>query len=125
MSSTLVFQYYNLQEEVTLQCATSQSDLGAALLLSGQPVAYASRAPTPTETRFAQIEKKLLAIMFACEHFEAYTYGRDILHIETENWRQLTIQLHLLSSCSVTKNQGTILCDDSLGRHHIKELADH
>ncbi len=49
--------------------------LGAALLQGGQPVAYASRALTPTETIYAQIEKELLAIAFACGHFKAYIYG--------------------------------------------------
>ena len=85
VSSTPVLRYYNLQEEVTLQCDASQSGLGAGLLQNGQPVAYASRALTPTETRYAQIEKELLAIVFACEHFEAYTYGRDIVNIETDH----------------------------------------
>ena len=74
VSSTPVLRYYNLQEEVTLQCDASQSGLGATLMQNGQPVAYASRALTPTETRYAQIEKELLAIVFGCEHFEAYTY---------------------------------------------------
>ena len=85
MSSTPVLRYYSLQEEVTLQCDVSQSGLGAALLQNGQPVAYASRVLTPTETRYAQIEKELLAIVFACEHFEAYTYGQDIVNIETDH----------------------------------------
>ena len=85
VSSTPVLRYYNLQEEVTLQCDASQSGLGAALLQNGQPVAYASRALTPTETRYAQIEKELLPIVFACEHFEAYTYGRDIVNIEMDH----------------------------------------
>ena len=70
---------------MTLQCDASQSGLGAALLQNGQPVAYASRALTDTETRYAQIEKELLAIVFGCEHFEAYTYGRDIVHVETDH----------------------------------------
>ncbi len=43
-------RYYNLKEDVTLQCDASQSGLGAALLQNGQPVAYASRALTDTET---------------------------------------------------------------------------
>ncbi len=51
----------------------------------GQPVAYASRALTPVEAHYAQIEKELLAIVFGCEHFEAYTYGRDLVHIETDH----------------------------------------
>ena len=58
-----------LNEEVTIQCDASLSGLGAALLQKGQPVAYASRALTPAETRYAQIEKELLAIVFACEIF--------------------------------------------------------
>ena len=51
----------------------------------GQPVAYYSRALTPTETRYAQIEKELLAIVFGCEHFEAYTYGREMVQVETDH----------------------------------------
>ena len=74
-----------MKEEVTLQCDASQSGLGAALLQGGQPVAYASRALTPTETRYAQIEKELLAIVFACDHFEAYVYGRECAHVETDH----------------------------------------
>ena len=55
------------------------------LAQNGQPVAYASRALTPPETRYAQIEKELLAIMFACDRFEAYVYGRDHVTIESDH----------------------------------------
>ena len=85
VSSTPLLRYYNVKEPVTLQCDASQSGLGAALLQGGQPVAYASRALTAAESRYAQIEKELLAIVFACEHFEAYIYGRDGVHIETDH----------------------------------------
>ena len=60
-------RYYNLIEEITLQCDASQFGLGAVLMQNGQPVAYTSRALTVTETRYAQIEKELLAIVFACD----------------------------------------------------------
>lgn len=83
--TTPVLRYYNLEEEVTLQCDASQSGLGAALLQNGQPVAYASRALTDAETRYAQIEKELLAIVFACERFESYVYGRDVIRVETDH----------------------------------------
>ena len=52
---------------------------------NGQPIAYASRALTPTETRYAQIEKELLAIVFACDRFDAYVYGRDLVNVETDH----------------------------------------
>ena len=85
VSSTPVLRYYNLAEEVTLQCDASQHGLGAALLQNGQPVAYTSRALTSAETRYAQIEKELLAIVFACERFEAYIYGRDKTNVQTDH----------------------------------------
>ena len=85
VTCTPVLRYYNLKEEVTLQCDASQSGLGAALMQNGQPVAYASRALTPAETRYAQIEKELLAIVFACERFDAYVYGRDLVNVETDH----------------------------------------
>ena len=74
-----LLKFYSLQDEVTLQYDASQSGLGAALLQNGQPVAYASCALTPTECRNAQTEKELLAIMFACERFHAYVYGRSLV----------------------------------------------
>ena len=52
---------------------------------NGQPVAYASRALTPAETRYAQIEKELLAIVFACDRFDAYVYGRHLVNVETDH----------------------------------------
>ena len=98
VSNTPILRYYNVEEEVTLQCDASQSGLGAALLQNGQPVAYASRALSPAETRYAQIEKELLAIVFACDHFEAYVYGRDSVQVETDHQPLVTIVQKPLNS---------------------------
>ena len=57
---------------------TVAKGLGAALLQEGQPIAFASRALTDTETRYAQIEKEMLAIVFAAEKFDQYTFGHSI-----------------------------------------------
>ncbi|KAL8597750.1 hypothetical protein ACOMHN_001709 [Nucella lapillus] len=73
-----VLAFYNPEEELTIQCDASQSGLGAVLLQNERPVAYASRALTDTETRYAQIEKELLAIVFAVEKFHQYTFGRQV-----------------------------------------------
>ena len=85
VTNTPVLRYYNLEEEVTLQCDASQSGLGAALMQNGQPVAYASRALTSAETRYAQIEKELLAVLFACQRFDAYVYGRANVNVESDH----------------------------------------
>ena len=70
-----VLAYYDVSKPVVIQCDASQSGLGAALLQEGCPVAYSSRVMTPTEQNYAQIEKELLAIVFACEKFDQYIFG--------------------------------------------------
>ena len=44
----------------------------------GRPVSYASRALTPAEQNYSQIEKGLLAQVFGVEHHHTYVYGREI-----------------------------------------------
>ena len=85
VSVTPVRRYYNLNEEVTLQCDASQTGLDAALLQKGQPVTYPSRALAPAETRYPQIEKELFSIVFACDCFHTYVYGRKEVNIETDH----------------------------------------
>lgn len=79
VTNTPVLKYYDQDKPLTVQCDASQKGLGAALLQDGQPVAYASRALTPTEQRYAQIEKEMLAMVFALEKFNIYTYGRPVV----------------------------------------------
>ena len=59
-----VLKYYEPTEELTLQSDASQTGLGAVLTQNGQPLAFASRALSDTETRYAQIEKELLSVVF-------------------------------------------------------------
>ena len=68
-----------------MQCDASKFGLGAALIQLGQPVAFASHAWTPAETRYAQIEKELLAIVYACEKFDVYVYGRTEVTIQSDH----------------------------------------
>ena len=49
-----------------------------------RPVAYASRAMSPTEQRYAQIEKEALGITWASERFADYLIGLEF-HIETDH----------------------------------------
>lgn len=78
ISSAPVLRYYDAEEELTVQCDASDKGLGAALLQNGQPLAFASRALTDTETRYAPIEKEMLAMVFALNKFNQYVYGRPV-----------------------------------------------
>lgn len=79
ISQAPVLKYFDSKLETTLQCDASSTGLGATLLQQGQPIAYASRALTPAEQQYAQIEKELLAVVFGMERFNQYTYGRKVL----------------------------------------------
>ena len=70
-----VFRFFVVRKPVTIQCDASETGLGAVLLQDGQPICYASRALTDTETRYAHIEKELLAIVWSCDKFDQYIYG--------------------------------------------------
>ena len=56
----------------------SDTGLDAVLLQQGFAVMYSSRALTATECNYAQIEKELLAIVFAAEKFNIYIYARNV-----------------------------------------------
>ena len=67
----------------------SKLALGAVLLQEigeelWQPVEYASRKMTDTETRYAMVEKEALAITWACEKFDYYLIGRKF-EVETDH----------------------------------------
>lgn len=73
-----LLRYYDVKLPVTLSVDASKSGLGAVLLQENKPVAYASRALTETEQRYAQIEKEMLAIVFGAERFHQYIYGKEV-----------------------------------------------
>lgn len=79
-----VLKYFDVSKPVTITCDASQYGLGAACLQNSEPISYASRTLTETERRYAQIEKELLAVVFACQKFYDYIYGKPVL-VETDH----------------------------------------
>ena len=59
-----------------VQADASQRGLGTCLLREGQSIAFASKSLTDTETRYTNIERELLAIVFVCQCFNMYVLGR-------------------------------------------------
>ena len=76
-----MLKYYNVNENV-VKCDAYKYGLCAVLFQQNRPVAYASTCLTKTEVRYAHIQKELLAIVFACNKFTQYIYGKQniIIH---------------------------------------------
>lgn len=70
-------RFYKPSEPLFIQTDSSKSGLGCCLFQQKAPIAYASQALTRTEENYAQIEKELLAVVFALEKFHDYTYGQN------------------------------------------------
>ncbi|MCG8626417.1 MAG: RNA-directed DNA polymerase, partial [Proteobacteria bacterium] len=90
-------RYYDQTKPVTVQADASQRGLGACLVQEGQPIAFASKSLTDTETRYANIERELLAIVFACQRFNTYMLGRQFT-VESDHKPLEMIHLKSLAS---------------------------
>ena len=85
LTSETVLRYYDVKKPITLTVYALMKGLGAALIQGGGVIAYASRALTPTEQRYAQIEKEALAIVFGCTKFHKMLYGKADVTVESDH----------------------------------------
>lgn len=79
IASAPVLSHYDPSKQLVIQTDASSKGIGSCLMQEDHPICFASRALTDCETRYAQIEKELMAIVFACERFNTYVYGRSII----------------------------------------------
>ncbi|KAL9970099.1 hypothetical protein ACROYT_G022422 [Oculina patagonica] len=78
LSESPCLAYFDASKEVVIQVDSSKHGIGAVLLQEGRPIEYASRALTPSERNWGQIEKEALSVLYGLERFDQYTYGRPI-----------------------------------------------
>ena len=100
--------YFNPSKETSLQVDASNKGLGAVLLQDGKPIAFASKALTETEQRYANIEWELLAVVFGCEWFRTYLYGCK-LQVESDHKPLEMISLKNLIAAPL-RLHGMLLC---------------
>ena len=76
--------HFDTSKPITLQVDAFQFGLGVVLLqedsqVRTRPVAYLSKALKPYETRYANIEREVLAVAWGCIRFHHYPYGRKFI----------------------------------------------
>ncbi|KAL0153249.1 hypothetical protein M9458_051424, partial [Cirrhinus mrigala] len=116
-------KYYYVQKPVTLICDASQFGLGAACLQEGAPVAYASRTQTQTEVHYAQIEKELLAVVFACTKFNDYICGKQI-YIETDHQPLVTNHNKPIYTAPAKLQHMMLRCRNTTSQSHTRKGKD-
>ena len=79
---------YDPNRDTKVSADASSYGLGGVLLQKWEeewrPVAYASRSLTPTEQRYAQVEKEALGLTWACERFKDFLIGKQFC-METDH----------------------------------------
>ncbi|KAL9962009.1 hypothetical protein ACROYT_G031061 [Oculina patagonica] len=85
LASAETLAYYDKDARTRVIADASPVGLGAVLAQEQndqwRPVYYASRSLTAVERRYSQTERKALALVWACERFHVYLYGK---HFELE-----------------------------------------
>ena len=69
-----VLAYFDKTKKHIIQCDASKKVLSVVLLQVSKPVMYVSRALTETEQRYSNIERELLAIVFALKTEPLYIW---------------------------------------------------
>ena len=76
--------YFDVNKETVIKVDASQQGIGAALTQEDKPIAFASKALTEAEKRYANIERELLAVVYGCERFHTYIFGKKFI-VETDH----------------------------------------
>lgn len=69
VASPQVLTNFDQMKKLTIQCDSSQSGLKCCLLQDNRLVAFSSGTLSEAEQRYAQIEKEILSIVYACKKF--------------------------------------------------------
>ncbi|XP_049522663.1 uncharacterized protein LOC125945132 [Dermacentor silvarum] len=88
LSEATALAYFDPGKDITLIVDAAPHGLGAILTQTSgsetRVVAYGSRALSPVEARYSQIEREMLAVVWGIEHFHIYLYG-TAFHLLTDH----------------------------------------
>ena len=97
-----ILQYYDPNLPTKLRTDSSLIGLGAMIeqSLDGEwhPIAFASRSLDKSEQNYASIGRETLSVVFDCERFHEYLYGREFI-IQNDHKPLKTIFSRSITSC--------------------------
>ncbi|KAI3373030.1 hypothetical protein L3Q82_023465 [Scortum barcoo] len=89
LTTVPVLAFYDHNKKIKVSTDASKDGIGAVVLQAEgkhwKPVAYASRAMTRSECKYAQIEKECLGVAYGLERFHRYIYGLPSFIVETDH----------------------------------------
>lgn len=98
LTTDTIMSYFDPTKHTELHVDASPFGPGAILAQTtpghddSKVIAYASRSLTNTESRYSQIEREALAIVFGIEHFHLYLYGHEFTLITDHKPLELIYQ---------------------------------
>jgi len=72
-------QYFDSTKPVTIQVDASLCGLVTTLIQDKGPIEYRSKLLTETETRYSNIEREMLAVVYGLEKLHYYAYGGHVI----------------------------------------------
>ena len=94
---SLKFYNRNLSLDCTSRCQQTWTRISTSTARTTSSI-LPSKSLSDTEKRYANIERELLSVVFACEHFQTYLLGREFT-VESDHKPLEMIALKNLVDC--------------------------
>ena len=93
-----MLQYFNSDKPIIIQVNASSIGVGVASMQQGKVVSYHSRALTPTQQHYSNIERECYGLVNGVEHFHHYVFGHEFT-VQTDH--KPLVQLAAKPLCEV------------------------
>ncbi|UYV60689.1 K02A2.6-like [Cordylochernes scorpioides] len=128
VSNAPILTFFDPTKPITISSDASQYGIGTVLMQGGQAIEYASFSLNATQRKYAQIEKELLAIVFACERFQYYIWEMMLLdplkdEVDTSYLEGQTESVHML--LVTTDEKIKRLQKETHGDHTLIQLIEY